>query len=38
MRSGYASFVKAGIDEALGVRSSHVPGLTPDVMVAAMAA
>jgi putative transposase len=37
-QAAYASFVKAGIDEALRGRSSHVPGLTPDVAIAAMAA
>ena len=37
-QAAYASFVKAGIDEAIRVRSSHGPGLTPDVGVLAMAA
>jgi putative transposase len=36
-QGAYASFVKAGIDEALRVRSGHVPGLTPDVVFAAIA-
>jgi putative transposase len=37
-QAAYASFVKAGIDEALRVRWSHGRGLTPDVVPAAMAA
>jgi REP-associated tyrosine transposase len=37
-QAAYASFVKAGIDEAIVARSGHVPGLTPDVALAAMAA
>jgi REP element-mobilizing transposase RayT len=35
--AGYASFVKAGLDEALRARSSYVRGQTPDVGVGAMA-
>jgi putative transposase len=37
-QAAYASFVKAGIDDALRVRSGHGPGLTPDVALGAMAA
>jgi REP element-mobilizing transposase RayT len=37
-QGAYASFVKAGIGEAIRVRSSHGPGLTPDVAALAMAA
>jgi REP element-mobilizing transposase RayT len=37
-QAAYASFVKAGIEEALRVRWSHGPRLTPDVRTAAMAA
>jgi putative transposase len=37
-QGAYASFVKAGIDDALRARSGHLPGLTPDVVIAAMAA
>jgi putative transposase len=37
-QAAYASFVKAGIGDALRVRSGHGPGLTPDVAFGAMAA
>jgi hypothetical protein len=37
-QAAYASFVKAGIEEALRVRWSRGPGLTPDVRTAARAA
>jgi REP element-mobilizing transposase RayT len=37
-QAAYASFVKAGIDEALRVHWGHGPGLTPDVVPVAMAA
>jgi REP-associated tyrosine transposase len=37
-QAAYASFVKAGADDALRARSGHVPGLTPDVARAARAA
>jgi putative transposase len=36
--AAYASFVKAGIEEALRARSSQVPGLTRDAAIGAMAA